>query len=126
MRSSFHKLNNLRTDYWRVRIAEQGCLYNLLLSVNGRLSDRCRKWALKALVHFANDRSYLAFISWSLAHSVKPIGNYRLRVGEGGLSSFIRTVIENPYEEVKVPAVNILAVLASNDSYRYYDSTQDL
>jgi hypothetical protein len=45
-------------------------------------------------------------------------GNYRLRVGEGGLSSIIKTTINNPYDEVKAPAVTILAILASNDSYR--------
>jgi hypothetical protein len=39
-------------------------------------------------------------------------------VGEGGLSSIIKTTIKNPYDEVKAPAVTILAILASNDSYR--------
>jgi hypothetical protein len=40
-------------------------------------------------------------------------------VGEGGLSSIIKTTIKNPYDEVKAPAVTILAILASNDSYRF-------
>jgi hypothetical protein len=39
-------------------------------------------------------------------------------VGEGGLSSIIKTTIKNPYDEVKAPAVTILAILASNESYR--------
>ncbi|ELR18727.1 uncharacterized protein ACA1_015490 [Acanthamoeba castellanii str. Neff] len=98
---ALHTLSRLsRFDSWRSIIAERGCLYNMLLGINGRLSDSSRKWALKSLVHFADDR------------------NYRLRVGEGGLSSIIKTTINNPYDEVKAPAVTILAILASNDSYR--------
>jgi len=85
---------------WRSTMATNGCLYHMMLGVNSRLAHESRRLALKALVHFANDR------------------DYRFRVGEGCLSSFIKTLIKNPHDEVKVPAVTILAILASNDSYR--------
>lgn len=99
-------------------LAGQGCLYNILLGVNGRLSHSCRKWALKALVHFASDRMLFCVSRFQHLQLTQGAGNYRLRIGEGGLSSFIKTTIKNPKDDVKAPAVTILAFLASNDSYR--------